>query len=83
MWSTMETIVDSSMKFEKFEAGKSVQQIVDEVTEDLMRGFYDQGDHAEAIAKLVAARVTAKPESDERKVIDRLLADIAQRYGEA
>lgn len=69
------------MTFEQFEKGKSADQIIDEVIQDLDRGLYDKQDHQEAIAKLLVARVTTLPESIERKKIDELLEDIHARFG--
>lgn len=70
------------MTFERFENGKSADQVIDEVREDLERGFYEKADRDEAVAKLETARIAARPDSPERQAIEALLADIAKRYGD-
>lgn len=67
------------MNFEQFEKGKSVDRIIDEVQEDLERGFYEKADRDEAIAKLETARITAPPKK--QLAIDTLLAIIEKKYG--
>lgn len=61
--------------------GKTAEQIIEETVEDLEQGLFDEKEMDDAVAKLEIARVTTLEGSMERRKIDELLQDIADRYG--
>lgn len=70
-----------TMGFEEPKRGDSAERIIRESTEDFNFGLFDVQQRQEVVARLLTARITTMPGSEERIRIDELLKNIEVRHG--